>query len=114
MRVDLSLLQNPRGSPRVENTIVVVALSSPRTKDAWAEVEHRGLNRNHDLGLTCRVMFGDLARHYIKDELRELTEADVEPPRDGLQWTDVDYDNQQVFVRSARTAWQRRMTCRRR
>jgi hypothetical protein len=90
MRVDLSLLQNPRGSPRVENTIVVVALSSPRTKDAWAEVEHRGLNRNHDLGLTCRVMFGDLARHYIKDELRELTEADVEPLEmvcSGQMWT---------------------------
>jgi hypothetical protein len=55
---------------RVENTVVVGALSSlQREKDAWAEVEHRGLNRNHDLGLTGRVMFGDLARHYIKYEL---------------------------------------------
>ncbi len=62
---------------RVENTVVVGALSSlPREKDAWAEVEHRGLNRNHELGLTGRVMFGDLAQHYIKYELGELAEAD--------------------------------------
>ncbi|HEY6372401.1 MAG TPA: hypothetical protein VIX37_17625 [Candidatus Sulfotelmatobacter sp.] len=62
---------------RVENTVVVGALSSlPREKDAWAEVEHRGLNRNHELGLTGRVMFGDLARHYINYELGELAEAD--------------------------------------
>jgi len=33
---------------RVENTVVVGTLSSlPREKDAWAEVEDRGLNRNH-------------------------------------------------------------------
>ena len=62
---------------RVENTVVVGALSSlPREKDAWAEVDHRGLDRNHELGLTGRVMFGDLARHYIKYELGELAEAD--------------------------------------
>jgi integrase len=62
---------------RVENTVVVGALSSlPREKDAWAEVEHRGLDRYHELGLTGRVMFGDLARHYIKYELGELAEAD--------------------------------------
>ena len=62
---------------RVENTVVVGALSSlPREKDAWAEVEHRGLNRKHELGLPGRVMFGDLARHYIKYELGELAEAD--------------------------------------
>jgi hypothetical protein len=62
---------------RVENTVVVGALSSlPREKDAWAEVEHRGLDRSHDLGLTGRIMFGDLAQHYIKYELGELAEAD--------------------------------------
>jgi integrase len=62
---------------RVENTVVVGALSSLRKeKDAWAEVEHRGLNRHHEQGLTGRVMFGDLARHYIKYELGELAEAD--------------------------------------
>jgi hypothetical protein len=62
---------------RVENTVVVGALSSlQREKDAWAEVEHRGLNRNHEVGLTGRIMFGDLARHYINYELGELAEAD--------------------------------------
>ena len=62
---------------RVENTVALGALSSlPREKDAWAEVEHRGLNRKHELGLTGRVMFGDLARHYINFELGELAEAD--------------------------------------
>jgi integrase len=62
---------------RVENTVVLGALSSlPREKDAWAEVEHRGLNRNHELALTGRIMFGDLARHYINYELGELAEAD--------------------------------------
>ena len=62
---------------RVENTVVVGALSSlPREKDAWAEVEHCGLDRNHELGLTGRIMFGDLARHYIKYELGELAEAE--------------------------------------
>jgi len=62
---------------RVENTVVLGALSSlPREKDAWAEVEHRGLNRNYELALTGRVMFGDLARHYINYELGELAEAD--------------------------------------
>ena len=62
---------------RVENTVVVGTLSSlPRKEDAWAEVEHRGLDRSHELGLTGRVMFGDLAQHYIKYELGELAEAD--------------------------------------
>ena len=56
---------------------VVGALSSlPREKAAWAEVEHRGLNRNYQLGITGRVTFGDLAQHYIKYELGELAEAD--------------------------------------
>jgi integrase len=62
---------------RVENTVVLGAVSSlPREKDAWAEVEHRGLNRIHELALTGRVMFGELARHYINYELGELAEAD--------------------------------------
>jgi len=62
---------------RVENTVVVGSLSSlRREKDAWAEVEHRGLNRNYQLGITGRVTFGDLAQHYIKYELGDLAEAD--------------------------------------
>jgi hypothetical protein len=54
---------------RVENTVVGSLSSLPREKDAWAEVEHRGLDRNHELGFSGRVMFGDLAGHYIKYEL---------------------------------------------
>jgi integrase len=62
---------------RVENTVVVGPLSSlAREKDAWAEVEHQGLNHNHELGLSGRVTFGDLAQHYIRYELGELAEAD--------------------------------------
>lgn len=62
---------------RVENTVVVGTLSSlPKREDAWAEVEHRGLDRSHELGLTGCIMFGDLAQHYIKYELGELAEAD--------------------------------------
>ena len=64
---------------RVENTVVVGSLSSlRREKDAWAEVEHRGLNRNYQLGITGRVTFGDLAQHYIKFELGDLAEADAQ------------------------------------
>jgi integrase len=62
---------------RVENTVVVGALSSlRREKDAWAEVEHRGLNRNYQLGISGHITFGDLAQHYIKYELGDLAEAD--------------------------------------
>ena len=62
---------------RVENTVVVGALSSlPREKDAWAEVEHRGLDRNQQLGFSGRLTFGDLAQHYIKYELGDTAAAD--------------------------------------
>jgi integrase len=61
----------------VENTVVVGPLSSlPREKDAWAEVETLGLNRDPQLGISGRVTFGDLAQHYINYELGELAEAD--------------------------------------
>ena len=39
-------------------------------------MEHRGLKRNHEPGFRGRVMFGDLARHYVKYEPGELAEAD--------------------------------------
>jgi integrase len=62
---------------RVENTVVVGALSSlPREKDAWAAVEHRGLDRNQHPDFKGRVTFGDLARHYIKYELGDLADVD--------------------------------------
>jgi integrase len=62
---------------RVENTVVVGALSSlPREKDVWAEVAHRGLDRVQQLGFPGRITFGDLAQHYIKYELGDLAEAD--------------------------------------
>jgi integrase len=62
---------------RVENTVVVGALSSlPREKDAWTAVEHRGLDRNQRPDFKGRVTFGDLARHYIKYELGDLADVD--------------------------------------
>ena len=55
---------------RVENTVALGPLSSfPKEKDAWAEVKRRFLDQNEQPDFKGRVLFGDLAEHYIKYEL---------------------------------------------
>src|ERR1051326_3794015 len=62
---------------RVENTVVVGPLSAyPKEKHAWDEVERRRLDQNQQPGFKGRVLFGDLAQHYIKYELGDLTDED--------------------------------------
>jgi integrase len=62
---------------RAENTVVLGPLSSfPKERDAWGEVERRGLDQNEKPEFRGRVTFGDVARHYIKYELGDLADAD--------------------------------------
>ena len=62
---------------RVENTVVLGPVSSfPRKQDAWAEVERRRLHHQQELNFTGRISFGDLAQHYIKSELGDLSGED--------------------------------------
>jgi integrase len=62
---------------RVENTVVLGPLSSfPKERDAWGEVERRGLDQNEHPEFRGRVTFGDLARHYIRYELGDLADGD--------------------------------------
>lgn len=62
---------------RVENTVSIGPMSSfPKEKDAWGEVTRRSLDLNDQLDFKGRVTFGDLARHYIKQELEDADADD--------------------------------------